>query len=68
VTLSLRVAGRVIGRGRRVVPDGASRAVRIPVGRSARRALRASRSVRLEVVAADSTSTERDVVVLRPPR
>ena len=68
VTLALRIGRRVIGRGRRVVPDGGSRFVRVRIGPSGRRALRASRSVRLDVTAADSTSTERDVLVLRAPR
>ncbi len=68
VTLRLRVGGRIVGRGRRVVPDGASRVVRIPVSGAGRRLLRASRSVRLDVIAADSVSIERDVVVLQSPR
>ena len=68
VTLRLRIGGRVLGRGRRVVPDGASRVVRIPIGRAGRRALRASGSVRLLIHAADSTSVERDAVLLRAPR
>lgn len=68
VTISLRAGGRLLGRGRRTVPDGASRIVRIPIGRAGRRALRASRSVRLDVIATDRTSTERDSVVLRAPR
>lgn len=68
VTISLRARGRVLGRGRRIVPDGASRIVRIPIGRAGRRALRASRSVRLDLTAADGTSTERDAIVLRAPR
>jgi hypothetical protein len=68
VTIRLRAGGRILGRGRRVVPDGASRTVRIPISRSGRRALRAARSVRLDIVAADSTSTEHDAVVLRAPR
>ena len=68
VTIVLRAGGRVLGRGRRIVPDGASRIVRIPIGRAGRRALGASRAVRLDVTAADSTSTERDSVVLRAPR
>jgi Ca2+-binding RTX toxin-like protein len=68
VVLSLRAGGRLLGRGRRVVPDGASRVVRIAVGPRARRILRAAGSVRLEIFATDSVSTERDVVVLRAPR
>jgi hypothetical protein len=67
VTIGLRVAGRLLGRGRRVVPDGASRVVPIRIGRAGLRALHAAGAVRLDVVASDSTSTERDVVVLRTP-